>query len=122
MTENSFIVMSPDTNHTSNVVFGGKVLAEMDKIAFIETIKFLNDRNSDCDEAVTYKVDGVEFLCPPYIGDIIELRASVLNYGYKSVIVEVTGDVWRPKKKIREKFCKGTFVFITKKGNEIHSL
>lgn len=111
--ETSFLVMAPDTNHTSNIVFGGRVMAEMDKVAFCEVLKYLADNYSVCDEAVTYKFDGT-FHCPAYLGDIVYLKASVESTGEKSIVVKVKGNVWRKKDRKKLQFCEGNFIFVTK--------
>lgn len=111
--ETSFLVMAPDTNHTSNIVFGGRVMAEMDKIAFCEVLKFLERKNSICDEAVTFKFDGT-FHCPAYVGDIVNLKAFVESSGEKSIVVKVKGYVWRKKERQDLQFCEGNFIFVSK--------
>lgn len=110
--------MSPDTNHTSKIVFGGKVMAEMDKLAFLETIMFLADKNSLCDEAVTFKVWDLVFHLPSYLGDIIHLESELVESGSKSITVKVKGRVWRKELRKEFPFCEGTFLFISTKDGK----
>ena len=81
--ETTFFVMAPDTNHTSRIVFGGKVMAEMDKVAFCAVLRFLADKGSECKEAVTFKVEELTFNCPAYLGDIVYLSAFVAPHDWK---------------------------------------
>jgi acyl-CoA hydrolase len=115
MEKTSFLVMSPDCNHTNRTVFGGKVLAEIDKIAFIEVLRWLEDEESVCNDAVTYLVENVKFDCPAYIGDIVYLSAEVKEFRNKSITVEVKGRVWRAEDRKSLQFCSAKLVFISKK-------
>jgi acyl-CoA hydrolase len=109
--------MSADANHTNKIVFGGHVLAQADRIAFCEVLKFLEERKSVCNEAVTYKLEDIIFHCPAYLGDIVTLKSSVASYKEKSVVVDVRGKVWRNSERKTLQFFQGRFIFVTKKDD-----
>lgn len=119
--ETTFFVMAPDTNHTSRIVFGGKVMAEMDKVAFCEVLRFLADKGSECKEAVTFKVEDLVFHCPAYLGDIVYLSAFLVpETGSKSIVVNVKGNVWRKEDDTMLQFCAAKFVFVSIKDGKPH--
>lgn len=119
--ETTFFVMAPDTNHTSRIVFGGKVMAEMDKVAFCAVLRFLADKGSECKEAVTFKVEELTFNCPAYLGDIVYLSAFVApTTGSKSIVVNVKGHVWRKEDDAMLPFASAKFVFVSLKDGKPH--
>lgn len=72
------LVLPPDTNHM-NTIFGGKVLAYIDEIAAITSMKHAKM------ETVTASFDSVDFYAPVRSGEILELEAVVSNTGRSSM-------------------------------------
>ncbi len=80
--ELSEVVFPTDTNQYGTL-FGGRLMALMDKAAF-----FAAGRFSDCN-TVTASMEGVDFHRPIREGDIVTLRARVVYTGTTSMIVRV---------------------------------
>ncbi|GGG28875.1 putative acyl-CoA thioester hydrolase YkhA [Lysinibacillus alkalisoli] len=78
----SHLILPPDTNH-HKTIFGGKVLAYIDEIAAITSMKHAKS------EVVTASIDSVDFLSPAREGDIIELESVVSSTGRSSMEVYV---------------------------------
>lgn len=76
------LVLPPDTNHHQSI-FGGKVLAYIDEIAAIASMKHAKS------EVVTASIDSVDFVSPAYVGDVLELEAVVTSTGRTSMEVYV---------------------------------
>lgn len=78
----SRLVLPPDTNHHLSI-FGGKVLAYIDEVAAIASMKHAKS------EIVTAAFDSVDFKSPANVGDILELEAIVTSTGTTSMEVYV---------------------------------
>lgn len=76
------LVLPPDTNHHHSI-FGGRVLAYIDEIAAIASMKHSKR------EVVTASIDSVDFVSPAYAGDVLELEAIVTSTGRSSMEVYV---------------------------------
>ncbi len=76
------LVLPPDTNQHSSI-FGGRVLAYIDEIAAITSMKHAKSG------VVTASIDSVDFVSPAYVGDILELEAFVTSTGRTSMEVYV---------------------------------
>ena len=76
------LVLPPDTNHM-NTIFGGKVLADIDEIAAIASMKHAKM------ETVTASFDSVDFYAPVRSGEILELEAVVSNTGRSSMEIYI---------------------------------
>ena len=76
------LVLPPDTNHHHSI-FGGRVLAYIDEIAAIASMKHAKS------EVVTASIDSVDFVSPAYAGDVLELEAIVTSTGRSSMEVYV---------------------------------
>lgn len=76
------LVLPPDTNHHHSI-FGGRVLAYIDEIAAIASMKHAKS------EVVTASIDSVDFVSPAYAGDVLELEAIVTSTGRTSMEVYV---------------------------------
>lgn len=79
------LVLPPDTNHL-DTIFGGKVLAYIDEIAALTTMKHAKSA------VVTASIDSVDFLSSAKVGDSLTLEAYVTYTGSSSmeVFVKVT--------------------------------
>ncbi|WP_413364014.1 acyl-CoA thioesterase [Lysinibacillus sp. 3P01SB] len=78
----SHLILPPDTNH-HGTIFGGKVLAYIDEVAAITSMKHAG-RNT-----VTVSIDSVDFLSPARVGDVLELESIVVYTGRTSITVFV---------------------------------
>ena len=76
------LVLPPDTNNLQTI-FGGKVLAYIDEIAAITSMK-----HSNC-AVVTASIDRVDFVSSASVGDVLELEAIVSSTGRTSMEVYV---------------------------------
>ncbi|QFG00911.1 acyl-CoA thioesterase [Psychrobacillus glaciei] len=76
------LILPPDTNH-HQTIFGGKVLAYIDEIAAISSMKHAQG------EVVTASIDSVDFLSSAKVGDVLELDAVVSSTGRSSMEVYV---------------------------------
>ena len=80
--ELSEVVFPTDTNQYGNL-FGGHLVAQMDKAAF-----FAAGRFSACN-TVTASMEGIDFHTPIREGDVVTLCARVVYTGTSSMIVRV---------------------------------
>ncbi|KGR75643.1 acyl-CoA thioesterase [Ureibacillus sinduriensis] len=76
------LILPPDTNH-HGTIFGGKVLAYIDEVAAIASMKHAGGNT------VTVSIDSVDFLSPARVGDILELEGIVVYTGNTSITVFV---------------------------------
>lgn len=104
------LVLPPDTNHHSSI-FGGRVLAYIDEIAAIASMKHAKS------EVVTASFDSVDFISPAYAGDILELEALVTSTGRSSMEVYVRV-MSRNLKTGQKKLTTESFVTMVAVNNE----
>lgn len=112
----SFLVFPQDMNY-AGTLFGGKILAEMDRAALKAARRLLY--GTGCDGAVTASFDKVDFRKPAHLGDIIELTATVTRLGRTSIQIHVVvskedhfGDI--------EEICDASIVFVSLKEGKPH--
>ncbi len=77
------IVRQEHLNQYGNL-FGGRVLAVIDELAFIACARTWPGRNF-----VTRAVQDAEFTAPAHLGDVLEFRFGVQTVGNTSVTVRV---------------------------------
>jgi acyl-CoA hydrolase len=70
------LMLPTDANFTGNV-FGGALLAEIDRVAYITATRHAR---SNC---VTASFDRVDFIAPVHVGEVVEFEA-VLTYAGRS--------------------------------------
>lgn len=106
------LVLPPDTNHM-DTIFGGKVLAYIDEIAAITSMKHAKV------QTVTASFDSVDFFSPVRSGEVLELEAIVSSTGRTSMelyIVVQSRDIHTGNKKLTtESFV--TMVAVDANGN-----
>ena len=97
----------PGNTNTFGTMFGGDVLALMDKTAAIAALRFCRQ------PVVTASTERIDFRTPIRLGDIIEARARVIHTGRTSMIVRI--DIWdeRPLTGERELCTTGYYVFVS---------
>ena len=83
-------LMIPSYANFGGKVHGGILLSLMDKVAYVTATKHCS---SYC---VTVAIDGVEFLNPVEVGEIISLKASVNYVGNTSLIVGIRVESMNP--------------------------
>lgn len=76
------LILPPDTNH-HETIFGGRVLAFIDEIAAISSMKHAQGA------VVTASIDSVDFLSSAKAGEVLELEAVVSSTGRSSMEVYV---------------------------------
>lgn len=107
--ETRFVVYPADTNH-NGTLFGGKILAEMDRIAGIATRLFLDQPSSKAKDAVTVGISKVRFLKAGNVKDLVVISGTVTGAGEKSVTVLVK--VERVSNQERELLADAEFTFV----------
>ena len=76
-------LMTPgDANFAGNV-FGGQILSEVDKVAYVSATRH---SKTNC---VTASFDRVDFHCPVHVGDVVEFTATLTYVGRTSMEVWV---------------------------------
>ncbi len=79
------LMVPSDANFTGNV-FGGQILAEVDRVAYITASRHAG---ATC---VTASFDRVDFLEPVHVGDVVEFVAELTYVGRSSMEVAVEVD------------------------------
>ncbi len=83
-------LMIPSYSNFGGKVHGGILLSLMDKVAYACATKH---SESYC---VTVAVEGVEFLSPVEVGDLLSLKASVNYVGNSSMIIGIRVEAQNP--------------------------
>ena len=109
----SFVAFPQDCNANPPMVFGGKLLAEMDRAAGMATRRFLLASPCGARDAVTIAINKVTFHAPARVKDLIVVTGRVVGAGAKSVTVRVT--VEKEVEGKRELLVDGEFVFVAYK-------
>lgn len=104
--ETSFVVFPADAN-AMGTLFGGKLLAEMDRAAAVTVRRLLYA--SPATDAVTAAVEGVRFHRGGAVKDLVFVRGEVVGLGGRSVRVRVVAE--RETRAGRELLADGVFVF-----------
>lgn len=98
-------VLPADTNPL-RTLFGGTMLAWMDKAAGVAAIRRAGGT------AVTAAVDGLHFRVPIREGELVELLAEVVSVGRTSMRVQVEVNVEDPKTGDKQLCTVGTFTMV----------
>ncbi len=99
------VAMPSDTNPSGDI-FGGWVLAQMDIAGAIAASKRAQGK------VVTASIDGMSFLKPVHVGDILGVYTSITRTGHSSMDVLIEAWVRRNQIGIREKVTQATFTFV----------
>ena len=99
------VAMPADTNPAGDI-FGGWVLSQMDNAAGICAGQRAQAR------VVTVSIDGMSFIRPVQVGDILGVYTSIDCVGNTSVTVFVEAWVRRARIGVREKVTEGLFKFV----------
>jgi acyl-CoA hydrolase len=109
---NSFVVMPRHTNYMFPMIFGGAFFAELDLCAAQCVTRLLHDSKT-ANGAVTYDYQGKFTHGPCYAGEMIFMKAKVVELGDKSIVIEVTAERERRGSPHRDSVAWAKFVFIT---------
>lgn len=100
------LAMPADTNANGDI-FGGWLMAQMDMGGAIMAKEIAEGR------VVTVRVDGMSFLKPVAVGDVVSCHATCLRTGSSSITINV--EVWIKKvssEPIGQTYCATEAVFI----------
>ena len=99
------MAMPSDTNPAGDI-FGGWVLSQMDIAAGICAGQRAQNR------VVTVALEGMSFIRPVRVGDILGVYTGIESIGNTSVLVHVEAWVRRQRIGDREKVTEGSFKFV----------
>lgn len=99
------LAMPADTNPAGDI-FGGWVLSQMDLAAGISAGQRAQSR------VVTVALDGMSFIRPVKVGDILGVYTDVVRVGRSSLDIHVEAWVRRGRIGMREKVTEATFKFV----------
>jgi len=99
------IAMPADTNPSGDI-FGGWLMSQMDLGAAIYA------RNLSRSRVTTVAVDGMAFLNPVSVGDIINCYASLLKVGHTSMKIDVEAWVQRGADGRLLRVTEGVFTYV----------
>ena len=104
------MAMPADTNPAGDI-FGGWVLSQMDIAAGICASRRAQSR------VVTVSLDGMSFIRPVRVGDILGVYTEIVAIGTTSIMVHVEAWVRRDRIGNREKVTQGRFKFVALDDN-----
>ena len=99
------IAMPADTNANGDI-FGGWLMSQMDLGAAIVA------KNLSRSRVTTVAVDGMVFLNPVYVGDIVNCHAKLLKVGRTSMKIDVEAWVQRGKDGTLLRVTEGVFTYV----------
>ena len=97
--------MPGDTNANGDI-FGGWVLSRMDQAGRIAGVERARGR------VVTIALDGMKFIRPVRVGDVLEVFSEVESIGRTSMKIHVEAWVRRFQTHVQEKVTDATFTFV----------
>lgn len=97
--------MPADTNANGDI-FGGWVMARMDQAGGIAGVERAQGR------VVTVKVDGMTFIRPMKVGDVLCVYTEVTRVGRTSMTIQIEAWARRFQTNVREKVTEATFTFV----------
>lgn len=101
----SVVAMPGDTNANGDI-FGGWVLSQMDSAGGVAAVERARGR------AVTIKVDGMTFIRPVRVGDVLSVYTQVESIGRTSMKIHIEAWAKRFFSHEREKVTDATFTFV----------
>lgn len=108
-------LMVPTDANFAGSVFGGQILAEVDRVAYVAATRHAKA------QCVTASVDRVDFLQPVHVGDLVDFDARLTYVGRSSmeVWVRVASEALRggPPRHVGEAFV--TMVAVDDQGRPI---
>jgi acyl-CoA thioesterase YciA len=101
----SVVAMPGDTNANGDI-FGGWVLSQMDSAGGVAAVERARGR------VVTIKVDGMTFIRPVRVGDVLSVYTQVESLGRTSMKIHIEAWAKRFLSHEREKVTDATFTFV----------
>lgn len=99
------IAMPADTNANGDI-FGGWVVSQMDLAGASYALKYTQGR------AVTAAIDGMSFIAPVHIGDLLSCYVSVHKIGNSSIQIKIETWVISPADLQNRQVTEGIFTFV----------
>ena len=99
------LAMPADTNANGDI-FGGWVMSQMDQAGGIAAVERAQGR------VVTVAVDGMHFIRPVRVGDVLCVYTRVERVGRTSMTIKVEAWARRFQTRLREKVTSATFTFV----------
>ncbi|WP_298956532.1 acyl-CoA thioester hydrolase YciA [uncultured Methylobacterium sp.] len=99
------MAMPADTNANGDI-FGGWVMSQMDQAGGIAGVERAQGR------VVTVSVEGMSFLRPVRVGDVLCVYTRVTKVGRTSMRIGIEAWARRFRTQLREKVTDGTFTFV----------
>jgi acyl-CoA thioesterase YciA len=99
------IAMPADTNANGDI-FGGWVMSQMDQAGGIAGVERAQGR------VVTVAVDGMTFIRPVRVGDVLNVYTRVVGVGRTSMKIGIEAWATRFQTRLREKVTDATFTFV----------
>ena len=84
----SFIVMPKDTQSSGRILFGGKILSEMDLCAAHTARRLLYDAPQELG-LLTVAVKDINMMAPAFPADLVFLRGQIVKLGTTSIEIQV---------------------------------
>jgi acyl-CoA thioesterase YciA len=99
------IAMPADTNANGDI-FGGWVMSQMDQAGGIAGVERARGR------VVTVKVDGMTFIRPVHVGDVLCVYTEIESIGRTSMKIHIEAWARRFRTGTRDKVTDATFTFV----------
>ena len=101
----SILVTPNDVNHLGTL-FGGRLVALMDQVAFIAGARRAGR------SVVTASIERIDFAVPVYLGELLTVEARVLSVGRSSLQIAVTAYAEDLSTGLRRQATTGHFVMV----------
>lgn len=105
----AFVVFPQDCNANPPMVFGGKLLSEMDRCAGVAARRLLYASPTGAKDAVTVGINNVVFHKSAEIKDLVFVTGTIVRTGGKSITIKVIAEKETSEK--RELLLSADFTF-----------
>lgn len=85
----SFVVFPQDCNANPPMLFGGKLLSEMDRLAGITARRALYNSPLGATDAVTLSIKDMTFHHPARVKDLLTLSSKLTSVGTKTLTIKI---------------------------------
>jgi acyl-CoA thioesterase YciA len=99
------LAMPADTNSAGDI-FGGWLMSQMDIAGEITARQRARAR------VVTVAIDGMEFIQPVFVGDVVSCYTQIIRVGRSSLTIHIEAEAMRGISGKRVKVTEGTFVYV----------
>lgn len=106
-------LMIPSYANFGGKIHGGILLSLMDKVAFVCATKHAGNY------CVTVSVEGVDFLQPVEVGDLVSMMARVNYVGNTSLVIGIKVTAENPKKKHVKHTNTSYFTMVAKENDRL---